>query len=113
MTRVASSMLHREIALQDEHDELHRRIIVVEHQHFVVADGFLVRGRVRVTTPVSISSSPSPRPGSSPVIRISVSHHSALKYGNARERRRKALRSVMCPKKSGRPTTGSGRISVA
>jgi hypothetical protein len=47
-------MLHREEALQHEDDELHRSVIVVEHQDFVIG-GFLVRGRVRVATPVSMS----------------------------------------------------------
>ena len=57
MTMDMQHDLHRFLArlaeepLQDVHDELHRRVIVVQQKNFVEA-GLLVFGRVFVTTPV-------------------------------------------------------------
>src|SRR4030095_10632433 len=39
--------IHREIALQDEDDELHWRVVVVEHQHLVVTGLLGPRPRAR------------------------------------------------------------------
>ena len=71
-----------EEALQHVHDELHRRVVVIQQQDLVEADGFLVFGRVLVMRPVLPS--PSSREPFLPAMRRSLSM--SLSFASSRRR---------------------------
>src|SRR4051794_27778757 len=79
---------HREELLKDEHDEFHRRVIVVEHQHLVVRRLLGLRARTRRNAGLDVVESVAVR---------GIGHHHpahthhSLKYGKLANTRKAAV----------------------
>src|SRR6476646_11229898 len=98
---------HREKALQDEDDELHRRVVVVEHEHFVVGRllGLWTRARGNAGLDL-VEAVIAIRPSRH---RDQIRNHQTLKYGSPRKRGKSPLSSISI-KKWRPPRYWSGRL---
>jgi hypothetical protein len=81
---------HREEALQHENDELHRRIIVVEHQHFIVGWLLGLGPGARRDSGLDLVEAIVARPSGH---HDQARNHFLLKYGKSRKRGKTGLSS--------------------
>src|SRR6476469_4531954 len=97
---------HREETLEDEHDELHRRVIVVQHQDFVIGRLLGLGTRARRDAGLDLVEA---------IVAVRAGRHAdqcrtpqTLKYGSQRKRGKSAVSNISV-KKWRPPRYWSGR----